>query len=250
MTWRLITIPFSHYCEKARWALDYAGLAYSEARYLPGFHLLATSLKGRGRSVPVLLADNVCLTDSTDILQFTDTRRVPGASSIWGVSDADREQIRKLEAWFDDELGPSARLIAYYHLLPLPKVLVQILGASYSPLGRAALGPLMLALREPLTKSFDLNADAANRAVARIRRVFDRCDSLLERSGAFLVGDEFSAADLTLAALTAPLLLESTPADGLPAAFEDLITSLRTRPTARHCRAMRERFRRPIYTIT
>ena len=30
MTTRLITIAFSHYCEKARWALDRAGIVFEE----------------------------------------------------------------------------------------------------------------------------------------------------------------------------------------------------------------------------
>ena len=35
----LITIPPSHYCEKARWALDYARIPYREERHPPLFHL-------------------------------------------------------------------------------------------------------------------------------------------------------------------------------------------------------------------
>ena len=34
----LITIPISHYCEKARWALDRARQPYVEVRHLPLFH--------------------------------------------------------------------------------------------------------------------------------------------------------------------------------------------------------------------
>jgi glutathione S-transferase len=30
MTIRLLTIPISHYCEKARWGLERLGLAYHE----------------------------------------------------------------------------------------------------------------------------------------------------------------------------------------------------------------------------
>jgi glutathione S-transferase len=35
---RLITIPISHYCEKARWALERAGLPYREERHVQGIH--------------------------------------------------------------------------------------------------------------------------------------------------------------------------------------------------------------------
>jgi glutathione S-transferase len=31
---RLVTIPISHYCEKARWSLERAGLEYREERHV------------------------------------------------------------------------------------------------------------------------------------------------------------------------------------------------------------------------
>jgi glutathione S-transferase len=35
---RLITIPVSHYCEKARWALTKLKLPYVEEAHMPPFH--------------------------------------------------------------------------------------------------------------------------------------------------------------------------------------------------------------------
>ncbi|MEZ4340912.1 MAG: hypothetical protein R3B82_30175, partial [Sandaracinaceae bacterium] len=48
--YELVTIAFSHYCEKARWALDLRRVPYRERRYLPAMHLLATrrALRGTG----------------------------------------------------------------------------------------------------------------------------------------------------------------------------------------------------------
>ena len=43
---RLITIPISHYCEKARWALERAGLPYREERHVQGIHRLAARRAG------------------------------------------------------------------------------------------------------------------------------------------------------------------------------------------------------------
>ncbi len=67
MTPRLITIPFSHYCDKARWALEVCGVAYIEDGHLPLFHYAATFRAGGGRTVPVLVTDDGVLRDSTDI---------------------------------------------------------------------------------------------------------------------------------------------------------------------------------------
>ena len=38
---RLVTIPISHFCEKARWALQRAGVPYVERPHLQIIHVLA-----------------------------------------------------------------------------------------------------------------------------------------------------------------------------------------------------------------
>ena len=66
---RLITLPMSHYCEKARWALERLGLAYYEERHLQGFHYAKTVWVSRNIAVPVLLDDGRVIVDSTAILK-------------------------------------------------------------------------------------------------------------------------------------------------------------------------------------
>ena len=34
----LVTIPYSHYCELSRWALEHAGIEFVEMPYMPGYH--------------------------------------------------------------------------------------------------------------------------------------------------------------------------------------------------------------------
>ena len=41
---RLLTIPISHFCEKARWALDRAGVDYVERRHIQLVHALVTDV--------------------------------------------------------------------------------------------------------------------------------------------------------------------------------------------------------------
>ena len=45
---RLITIPISHFCEKARWALELAGLPYREEPHLQVIHSVHTWWAGHG----------------------------------------------------------------------------------------------------------------------------------------------------------------------------------------------------------
>ena len=46
---RLVTIPISHYCEKARWALERAALDYREERHVQGVHQFASRRAGGSR---------------------------------------------------------------------------------------------------------------------------------------------------------------------------------------------------------
>jgi glutathione S-transferase len=74
---RLITIPISHYCEKARWALERAGLPYREERHVQGIHRVAARRAGGGATVPVLVTPEGVLSDSADILAWVDARTPP-----------------------------------------------------------------------------------------------------------------------------------------------------------------------------
>ena len=60
----LITIPISHYCEKARWALDRAGIGYRERAHLQLIHRIAARRAGGGTTVPVLICADGVLPES------------------------------------------------------------------------------------------------------------------------------------------------------------------------------------------
>jgi len=112
---RLITIPFSHYCEKARWALERCGIAYEEDGHLPIFHYIANRFVGAKRTVPVVIAEGTRITDSTEIVAWADSRR-PG--TLLPEEPAARAEALALEDELDNTLGPATRRWAYYYLLP------------------------------------------------------------------------------------------------------------------------------------
>ena len=83
---RLITIPISHYCEKARWALDRARIGYREERHVQFVHRVAARRAGGGSTVPVLVTDGSGR-ESSEILRWVDERTqtttlVPGRQQI------------------------------------------------------------------------------------------------------------------------------------------------------------------------
>ena len=83
---RLITIPISHYCERARWALEHCQVEFEEERHLQVLHRRSVRRAGADHSVPVLVSGDQCVADSADIVAFADSlapagrrlRRSPG----------------------------------------------------------------------------------------------------------------------------------------------------------------------------
>mmetsp|Transcript_22513 Transcript_22513/g.38439 ORF Transcript_22513/g.38439 Transcript_22513/m.38439 type:complete len:111 (-) Transcript_22513:65-397(-) len=93
--YRFITIPASHYVEKARWALDLGGVPYTESKWPPVLHMLGSTAGLNRQSVPVLLTpDGKRLTDSTDILHHVAVNYTAGAH-LYPTSC--REEVERLE---------------------------------------------------------------------------------------------------------------------------------------------------------
>ncbi|WP_437605342.1 glutathione S-transferase family protein [Sorangium sp. So ce834] len=243
---RLVTIPFSHYCEKARWALDRAGVPYREDAYLPLAHALPALRAGGRRSVPVLVTRAGAVSDSTDILRYADAF-VPSEHALFsGEPGARRADIEALEERFDRELGPAVRRVAYFHALPDEEAMYSLMsgafrsieGAGAAPpswLGRGAFRAYFPVARAVMRRSMRIDAAGAERSRGKIRAVFDAVNERLRDGRPFLAGDRFSAADLAFAALAAPLIApEHHPVPfalgGLPAVLRELIEALRAEP--------------------
>jgi glutathione S-transferase len=196
-------LKVSHYNEKVRWALDYKGVPHVRRAVLPGRHqALAKKLSG-GPTLPVLILDGQAIGDSTRIIAALE-RRHP-EPPLYPADPADRRRALELEDFFDEQLGPHSRLLALHHLLPQAKL---FLGAfapdleGFSRVGARAAFPL---IRRRVTADFGVDQKSVELAFDQLRAAGDRFRDELEPSG-YLVGDRFSVADLTLAALVAPLV--------------------------------------------
>jgi glutathione S-transferase len=235
---RLITIPFSHFSEKARWALDRAGLPYREEAHLPVFNIPAARRAG-GRTVPILVTDEGTFTDSTDILGYVD-RKAPADRKMWPLDETERKQAHDLEDFFDRGLGKAARIYAYHHLLPESAHLARVLGEKLSTVDRVVLRTSMPVLVPLIKKNYKVTPENAARALDTIHEAFDRADAALAEGGIYLVGDKLSGADITFAALSAPVLnppghpAYEVEMHRLPLAMQPEIKRLRSRPAGQH----------------
>ncbi len=203
MSTRLITIPFSHYCEKARWALDRCDIAYTEDGHLPLFHYVPARRVGAGRTVPVLVDGKTVIGDSTDIIQWADARK---DGALLPTNEADRADALTLEDDFDTHLGPATRRWAYFQVLPrkdLDHLLVENV-PRWEAFALRATRPLAVRY---LRRQLKIDAAGAERSRQKIEDTFDRVAKHMADGRTFLVGDRFTVADLTFAALAAPVLL-------------------------------------------
>lgn len=218
---RLVTIPISHFCEKARWALDLAGAPYQEDGYAPVVHRLPLA-RLKATTAPVLVCDDgTVLRDSTDIVRHADRH---GDLGLFGDDAAQRAEVEALVARFDRSVGPAARLLTYAVFLDEPEAFVALAGAGLAPRRAVTLRVTRPAVTATIRRFFRIDHEAVLRAEATLEAELAFADGL-RAGGRYLVGGRFTAADLTFAALLAPAVQ--------PAGYGAPVPSLEEMPAAR-----------------
>lgn len=241
-------ITISHYSEKARWALDYKSIPYRLRAPLPGAHIPVALWLTHGRhyTLPVLDLDGERIGDSTAIIAALERRRPE--PPLYPHASADRRRALALEEYFDEELGPYIRRFVFHELRRDPERFADV-GATAAPRAFRLMGPPGAAYARALI-GLRYNArseEAAETAREKVIAAFDRLKDELDTRD-YLVGESFSVADLTAAALLYPLVLPAeahVTIDRMPEPVERLRAQLRERQGYRWVEEMFRRHRRP-----
>jgi glutathione S-transferase len=239
----LVTISISHYCEKARWALDRAGIAYEERRHLPALHRVAVKRAGGNLTAPVLVCEDGVLPDSADIIAWADGRLAPERRLI-PDEPGEAAQARALADAYDERFGPETRRWVYYGLrgrrdLAGPS-LTEGVPAWQRRTFRMTYAPLSFAVNKVL----DITPQTAAESDRRMRAVLDEVAQRLADGRPYLLGERFTIADLTFAALAAPLVLPPEygvalpPVEDLPGEMAATIREVRAHPAGAHALAV------------
>ena len=239
----LVTITLSHFCEKARWGLERAKLAYREERHAPGFHALAVRRAGGTRSTPILVTDEGVVGDSTDILLWANERAAQGCE-LYPADRAARAEVLALEDRFDEDLGPHVRRAVYFDLLPAPGLALPMMTHAVPRHERLLLPLIYRPLRSLMRSSMRIDAAGAKRSYDKLMGVMDEVGRRLADGRPYLAGDRFGAADITFAALAAPAVCAPgyavpmpDPAQ-LPDGAAALIRQVRDTPAGAFCLRM------------
>ena len=201
-------IAVSHYSEKARWALDYKEVPHKRrAVSVPGLHIPASMWLTRGTSqtFPVLEIDGQRIGDSTEIIAVLEGRFPE--PPLYPEDPEQRRRALELEDFFDEQLGPHLRLLAFHELGKDPERFKAVIERTTpGPLTRLSGGAVAYARTYTGLRFGVKSEQAAEVARGKVIAALDRLDAELG-SGDYLVGDSFSVADLTAASLFFPLVI-------------------------------------------
>jgi glutathione S-transferase len=198
-------IDVSHYSEKARWALAWKGVEHRRRSPVPGAHMAVALWLTRGAhyTFPVLGIDGRRIGDSTAIVAALEERYPE--PSLYPADIAERRRALELEEFFDEELGPYIRQLAWYEFGNDPERFAELMKRTAPPPLARFSGPTAAYARLYTALRFRArDAERAERSRAKVLAALDRLEAELgDRE--YLVGESFSVADLTAASLFYPL---------------------------------------------
>ena len=251
---RLISIRYSHYNERARWALDLSPLRYTEDAHPPGFAQFAIQdvTEGRKSASPVLvLPGGEVLDDSALILRRL--HELFPEELAWLYPETQAREIMKLEDELSVSLGAPTRQLAYAIALD---------GENYPAarpyLVREAAGIEKLLfyfggrrISRAIVEIYNCRSACIPQAADSLRQVFTGISQRLSDGRPYLCADSFTAADLTFAALSWPLIFPPRweasglflPLEKLPRPWRALAEELRSTPAGAHALRMYDQHR-------
>jgi glutathione S-transferase len=209
---RLVTIPISHYCEKARWALERAALAYREERHVQGVHRIAARRAGGSWTVPVLVTPERTIGSSIEILRWVD-ERTPAASRLFENGSRANGQAQLCER-LDTALGPAGRRLMYVLMLEERELALRYNNQGIPRWEDLASRHGWRLIQGFVRRSLGIRPGVQAQDEAVVRSELDHVASLLADGRPYLAGERFGAADLTFASMAAAVVFP--PAYGVP----------------------------------
>ena len=193
----------SHFNEKARWALDYKRVPHIRNSLVPGLHVPTVKRMTGATHVPVLKLNGEIVSDSSKIIEAV-ARAFP-TPALYPDDPAERRRALELEDFFDEELGPDIRRWIFHMILPYPET-IRALFVNHASLPTRLAQRMMSPMVAPvMRKQMKITPESAEHSRVKTVAAMDRIEKEVGSSG-YLVGDRFTVADLTAAALMAPIV--------------------------------------------
>ena len=200
---RLITFGISHFCEKARWALDWHRIAYEEIGWPPGWHLvLAKRCGAQETTLPIILDGETVIQGSGAIIDWAESKGNDPRRSL--APGGNLAEAREIERRADDVIGVHVRRLAYAATLPSCPHLVKPALFLRTSISNRLIGNFMWPVtRQLMMRVYDIRPGAASESRSRLESELDWLDNKLADGRPYLLGDRFNRVDLTVASLLA-----------------------------------------------
>ena len=199
----LYVLAISHYCEKARWALDVLGVDHALEYPLLGEHMaLAQSWGLASSSMPILQAGDEIVQGSSAIIDWADEK------GVLDVEPGFAAEARALEQRLDDVVGVHVRRLYYSEaLIDDPDSVLRIFAHHLDPEKREMLAARWGVVRDVMIKQLDLGPEQRAESLAIMEGELDHLDGLVADGRRTLFGDRLSRVDITAASLLSPIVL-------------------------------------------
>tara|TARA_R110002072_G_scaffold1598_3_gene13556 strand:+ start:13863 stop:14633 length:771 start_codon:yes stop_codon:yes gene_type:complete len=194
----------SHFNEKARWALDFKNIPHQRISYLPGPHMgkIKKLTAGTGTSTPVLEAETV-IQGSARIIDYLELLQSDPA--LYPTDGDNKSSALAWQSRMDSELGPAVRTVAFSIFVNEPGFLAKTFSIGKSLPVKTAYRAVIPLLTPVISKANGANSiENIERCAECVDQYLTEISKSVQATG-YLVGNSFSVADLTAAALLAPL---------------------------------------------
>ena len=212
----LYQFELSHYCEKVRLILDYKGLEYRKLEVTPGVGQIEVFRMSGQRQVPVLKDGETVIADSTEIAFYLD-RKYP-EKPIIPTDPLARGECLLMEGWADESLGLKGRRALLGGFKQSQSLRNAILPQNVPDFWKNLLSNVPNQFLDLLGTGIGLGAEGIKEAHRGLKQDLEALSLILEHRP-YLVGDQITLADLTVAALS---LYLKFPAGSYLASPEDL----------------------------
>lgn len=205
----LYQFPLSHYCEKARWLLDFKELDYVAQNLTPGLHIAFTQMKTGQHLLPILKDQGSYIADSSKIALYLDQRYPEHPLLPKDRLLADKAiQIDQIAS----RLGIHVRRWGLGVNLQHSDDQIEIMlgEKGYLRNFERFAKPLLKTL---VKKNYKLQPEAMAASKTHIDDVIQQLNAILvENGGRYLVAEQLGFADISVCSMLAPMLnIAGTP---------------------------------------
>jgi hypothetical protein len=266
----LVSLPYSHFVEAARWAMERHGLKIWEIKVPVGPHVVVTtffrllfrrglsgtsSYPGQGFTdswIPTMT--NVTLRRLATVPLVVNTKTECCLPDYWGVlEDCNMPVCATIRDKWDNVFGPSVRQVGYYYIFQDKAIYREIQSCNRFWMLFHDMLECMMNVTWFMKQMMKMTPEEVAMAEQRIKEEFERVSTILQENAHLGDGTgstSFGGADIAFSALSGWLILPKNFHNGnvnvpdkanLPEKLQELMDQLGSTTAAKHVRRCYER---------